>query len=757
MSRRPSIQRPSTLDRFSVDRFFRSRFCQRPFGLRPVCVRPGLSRRVPVALAILLVILVGPQSPLAGQATDAPDSRFTNPCDRSPLLNSALVPDALLPGPDGVIPELSPISLRDLDEDDLLRAQQNLTAATLQRPVCADDAMALAALSVALKDRDGLLRARDALQSAENAATPERPMPASVWLWRARIEAALGGARGGEFAQRAITIGTQPSSAALSAARAAWARGQDNVAVAAYRQGLIALADGGPMDPWLGDLGPLIRDEEAQRLGGLDNVAAVNWLVDFWQRRAAEAGVSLEERLTEHYRRVRYVHENYCRTCIVRTTPDPVIPYGRVAMGLDERGTFYLMHGEPTRSASTDGNSLPPNEAWFYERPEPEPDLMLHFAVVEPRNGFVIMENPLSVINPVLDPLEVDSTQMGDLPPGVRPNCIGETCRGRYNPDFERYLIDLSRLDPRYQPVAQRYRRSDRLGQNSQSNFVIGGPLQNERSFEMQAREMLEWARERDSFVPAGAELVDVPIRVYTFRSPEGDTEIVFAAGPLPAPDSEDAAPRPVLLRADVSLVDDAGANPTQGAVALSPDDAAGVVVVPLTVDRPGRFTHRIAFRTGPGARDSIAVLAGGEVEVPDFGRPALTLSDLVLGQGAAPNFERGGSALQLRPDGVFRAGEELVLYHEIYDLLPGEPYTTTIRVERASGEGVWGRISGFFGGGGEALPELSFDGEAPAGRLVQRSYSIALGALETGRYRLVVDVQGQGRENRREVRFELR
>lgn len=715
--------------------------------------RRSLFRRsLPLAVAGVL------SAHLAASAQQpAPATAYSDACDRSPLLNSALVPDALLPGADGVIPELSPISLRELGEDDLLRAQQNLTAATLQRPVCADDAMALAALSVALKDRDGLVRARDALQSAETAATAERPMPASVWLWRARIEAALGGSRAGEFAQRAITIGTEPSSAALSAARAAWAQGQDNVAVAAYRQGLIALADGGPMDPWLGDLGPLIREEEARRLGGLDNVAAVNWLIDFWQRRAAEAGVSLEERLTEHYRRVRYVHEHHCRTCIVRTTPDAVIPYGRVAMGLDERGTVYLMHGEPTRTASTDGNSLPPNEAWLYARPEPEPNLMLHFAVVEPRSGFVIMENPLSVINPAVDPLEVDSTQMGDLPPGVRPNCIGETCRGRYNPDFERYLIDLSRLDPRYQPVAQRYRRPDRLGQNSQSNFVIGGPLQNERSFEMQAREMLEWARERDSFVPVGAELVDVPIRAYTFRGSEGDTEIVVAAGPLPEPAESDAPPRPQLLRADVSLIDEQGANPTQGTVALSPDDPTGIVVVPLRVDEPGLYTHRIAFRSGPGARDSIAVLAGGEVEVPDFGRPALTLSDLVLGQGGSPNFERGGSALQLRPSGVFEAGADLVLYHEIYDLLPGEPYTTTILVERASGDGVLGRISGFFGGGGEALPELAFEGEAPAGRLVQRSYSIALGDLESGRYRLIVEVQGQGRENRRDVDFELR
>ena len=105
-------------------------------------------------------------------------------------------------------------------------------------------------------------------------------------------------------------------------------------------------------------------------------------------------------------------------------------------MGLDERGLFYLMHGEPTRTARTDGNSLPPNAAWLYERPEPEPDLMLHFAVVEPRSGFVIMENPLSVINPVVDPLEVDTTQMGDMPPGSRPNCLGEYCRGRSNPAF---------------------------------------------------------------------------------------------------------------------------------------------------------------------------------------------------------------------------------------------------------------------------------------------------------------------------------
>lgn len=719
-----------------------------------------------LVLALLTALAPGLAAQQGDPVADSIDAaRFSDPCDRSPLLNAALVPDPLVPGADGLVGELNPVSLRQLSEDDLLRANQNLTAATLQRPVCADDAMALAALSVALKDRVGLVRARDALVYAEETASTERPMPAGVWLWRARIEAALGGDRASEFAQRAISIGVEPSSAALAAARAAWAQGNDVIGISAYRQGLLALAEGGAMDPWLGDLGPLIRDEEAEALGGLDNLSAVRWLVAFWERRAAEAGVSLEERITEHYRRVRYIHQNFCRTCIIGTQPDAVIPYGRVAMGLDDRGLFYLMHGEPTRSVSTDGNNLPPNRAWLYERPAPDSDLLLHFAVVEPRNGFEIIENPLSVINPVIDPLEVDTAQMGDVPPGVRPTCLGETCRGRYNPDFERYLIDLSRLDPRFQPLAQRYRRSDGLGENSPANFLIGGTLNNERSFEMRSREMLEWARARDSFVPAGADLLEIPVALFSFKGRDGNAEVVVAAGPL-APDASRT-----VVRADISLAPRAdGQSSAAGAAGGSRIDVAPAsgsaevqasgavpVVVELAVDRPGPYTHRIAFRSGPGARDSIVALAGGTLDVPDFGRPALTLSDLLLGQGSPVNFRRGDTQLRINPDLIFAAGEDLTLYHEIYDLLPGEPYRTTIRVERASGDGVWGRISGFFGGGGEALPELSFEGQAPPDRVVARSYSIALRDLEAGRYRLVVDVEGQGRANQREAVFTLR
>lgn len=634
--------------------------------------------------------------------------------------------------------ELTRRSLEGIDATTLSRALQRLRRAMATPPVCPADAVALAALATALQDRIPLREARAAL----GARTETQPDDGVALLWLARAAAAAGSPDALERAQAALVAGADATGAALAAARAAFAAERARMATTAYFQGLEDVRDGDALSGYVGDLGPVVRPHESAEFATLDAPGQARWLARFWLTRAAESGVSVEERLAEHYRRVRAAYARFCATCVLGPVADPVIPYGRIGMGLDERGLVYLLQGEPDVVVETDGNELPPNASWAWRRGEDE--LAAHFAVVDLASGWQIMEDPLAVVNPVRDPLALDTLDTPDRA-GVR-SCVVDGCEGRFVPDFYRYLLDRGAIDPRFRTLANQYRsRPTDWGQNAVSGLIVGGPLSGQPSFRFEAEEDLAEIRSRDVFAPGRFELGEPAFRVVVFREPDGSTPAwLVTDGAWP-----DSAPP--VARVDATLLDaeggvwrgvgEGGTYPWR--VALAPDDD-GVRRVAVTL------------RDGPEATAGVLATARGEVEVERPSGEGLAMSDPVLWSGSDGGEDRSRdeaiARLSARPR--LSPGAPAGLYYEIYGLPPDQVFETRIRISRAGDGGVFQRIRSLFGG--DDPSELTFRGET--GRDVAsvrpRTLSLTLPDLDEGVYRLEVEVRHRLVQVTRTVEF---
>lgn len=622
--------------------------------------------------------------------------------------------------------ELTRRSLEGIDATVLSRGVQRLRRAMTTPPVCPADAVALAALATALQDRIPLREAREALEDRVET----HPDDGVARLWLARVAAAAGSPDAPTLAQAAIAAGADRTGAALAAARAAFAEGRDRPATAAYFQGLDAVTDGEALSGYIGDLGPVVRPDESREFGALDAEGQARWFARFWLTRAAESGVSVEERLAEHYRRVREAYTRFCGTCILEPAADPVIPYGRVGMGLDERGLVFLLQGEPDRVVETDGNELPPNASWVWQRGD-DP-LAVHFAVIDVATGWQIMEDPLAVVNPVRDPLATDSMDLPQRNP-VR-SCVVDGCEGRYVADFYRYLLDRGTFDPRFRTLANQYRsRPSDWGPTDVSGFVVGGPLSGQPSFRFEAEEDLAEIRARDVFAPGAFQVGEPALRVVAFRDADGATPAWLAVGGL-WPDSA-----PVVGRVDATLRDPEGDAVVRG----SGGGAPGAWSVPFVADGDGTRAVAVVLRDGPGEGAGILGSIHGTVDVAPPG-DAFAVSDPVLwnGGGGEGEVARVDALARLQAVPRLTPGRPTGLYYEIYGLPPDQVFETRIRISRAEEGGVFRRLRSLFGG--DDPSELIFRGETGRDPLAvrPRSLSLTLPDLDEGRYRLELEVR---------------
>ncbi|MBW7996215.1 MAG: GWxTD domain-containing protein [Candidatus Glassbacteria bacterium] len=88
------------------------------------------------------------------------------------------------------------------------------------------------------------------------------------------------------------------------------------------------------------------------------------FLISFWGRKDPTPTTVRNERLVEHYRRLRYVRKEY---------------YSALRPGYDERGRVYIKHGEPDQKTSLSGNwAIRDNISWLYSKNRSNP-LMYHF------------------------------------------------------------------------------------------------------------------------------------------------------------------------------------------------------------------------------------------------------------------------------------------------------------------------------------------------------------------------------------------
>ncbi|MEN8374549.1 MAG: hypothetical protein ABFS34_03795 [Gemmatimonadota bacterium] len=601
-------------------------------------------------------------------------------------------------------------------------------------------AIALAELAVASREDDLLGEAAGGLA----AATEHADADADVWVWRARVAALREDPEAASFAQRAAELGADRSLAFLAEARSHFALSRDSLGAIAYYSGLEDASSEGA-DLYYAELGPIVRPSERANWGGSEAERA-EWVRNFWRKRASETGANPEERVAEHYRRIAFASEMYRRAGKRRIqmigndglSGDTVLVEGR-DLGLDDRGTVYLLHGEPDDVIRT-SSCANPNESWLYRRPRGR--LVFHFAALGSGQQFSMVSGPISA-------------------------CLGRATQvnaGNVDLVIEA-LEDRRDFDPRLGIQATRLRSTSNELANAQSSADVQRVSLALTSdlirFESDARRDALKGLERDSYATDLGEPIPFFYDTYAFKGRGADTDLVVAfAVPGDQLPSEERAgsflyPVQVVLavadtvreeffRADTARTFSSGAALGEGEHLRT----ALEIAVP-----PGEsYTHTVTLRTtGQG---KVGGAYGGPIEIPDFSGPDLAISDIVLGQ-AGDSWTRGEVSLGLVPPRRYPQGSTVTLFYELYGLdATGDPIRTSISVRPLEG-GVGGFFKRLFGGGsGEIKLEFEDLVRPDESGAVQVLRTVDGRGLDPGAYRLAVEIESDGEKVRREREF---
>jgi hypothetical protein len=689
-----------------------------------------------LALAFVLVVLSG--GTLRAQQPD-PDSARIYYREARALLDGG---DQRIPSPLGLLDAVTVWEdfLAIFGRDHVSKAADAFRKSLRFEPGYPPAAIGLAELAVESREDqwldDAALALRDAVEHPE--------ADADAWAWRARVGALRADPEAPAYARRSAELGGNRALAELAVARAEFALGADSAGAAAYSAGLDHLTPDAA-DAYYAELGPVVRPEERRAWGGpMEQRAA--WIRTFWRRRSLESGAAPEERLAEHYRRVAYATELYRRAGKRRIqmvakdalSGDTVLVEGR-DLGLDDRGTVYLLHGEPDEIVRTT-SCANPNETWLYLLPESR--LVFHFAALGSGQQFSLVSGPISAC--MGSGLEVNS---GNLDVVLQA------------------LEDRRDIDPRLGIQA------NRLRSNAQDLASANTSMERQRvllafttdlfRFEADARTEALAALERDSH---SADLgLPIPFfyDTYAFRGHRDSTDLVVAfAVPgerLPSTQSAGSYLYPlrlvvavadtvadVFFRADTARTFASGVSLTQGEHLRA--------TLELEVPPGEAYTHSVTLRTT--GEERVGGAYGGPIEIPDFSGAGLAISDIVLGE-SGDSWRRGNVSLGLVPPRRYVQGSTIAMYYEIYGLADGdEPVRTAITVKPVKG-GLGGFFRRLFGGGsGEISLEFQDRPEVDATGTAQVLRTVNARGLEPGGYRMTVEVETDAGTVRRDREF---
>lgn len=430
-----------------------------------------------------------------------------------------------------------------------------------------------------------------------------------------------------------------------------------------------------------------------------------------WNRRAAAAGSSIEDRIALHYERLRYAQNHYLRRGKKELTFTTRLGRPENAV-FDDRGLVFIRMGHPDDTSMYLGDEcFEPNITWAYEYPGGT--RLYHFS---PRGGtddWWLIRNLGLVYR---------CGAAGRNPFNTAPTALGLIPAGRLTELYR----SRSGLDVRYQQIAYRG----------------GGVVV-----------LQEMAREREWTLADGEfAIADVPDRPpvtgetllvqewLQFRAPTGDgtrvwLNAVVAAAKL-TPVSEPGELPLYRLSAVWSLLTETGEYERKtyefdltSEQELGKDDG---IPVRLRADLPpGTHTSTVVIseRGGQDANPMHGGYLTDSLTVRRLTGTVPILSDIVVAPDSGGMWTPGGG-VYLKPSPAHTTGPDGVayVYFEAYNLSQGTQYTTRVRMESIDD--------------GEPF-ELSYPGESPGrGRVVTRSsLRIDLSQTEPGTYRMSISV----------------
>jgi hypothetical protein len=595
------------------------------------------------------------------------------------------------------------VARRLIGADARSRARRAFNDALHTEPPVGLAARELAALALEAQKEDWLKEARSALSALDSsgqAQTDDRVALSSVHAALGDLDTAI------EEADRALAA-KDPTGSALIAAGIARLRsaGREEEGSRFYFAGVrAALAD--ELERFFDDIRPIASALERTRWDDGSRAERRALLLAFWDVRAALGGVTVSERLAEHYRRLPHVEQHYRRFAYFGAPEQNELRWlpAQKRSRFDDRGEIYLRHGPPDQVINTTSPNENPSESWLYRMPDGSWE-MFHF--IQSRGGYSL--------------------------PYIVP-CGADFVRDRVQHDARLALTALRGCDA---ASAALYSAS--------------------------VREKYYDALASDTHYPSYARELPFFYDLYTFRGQPGKTAVV-AAFAVPADKLEkNVDDEGVHYRFDVSLI---LADTAMGTVSRT-DDSATVRATRALSDQellrahlevqvpPSASTLQRVIMTDPTV-PGIGQLYGGPFPIPDYSGSNLMLSDIALGQpNPATGWKRGDVTLALVPTNQFPTGS-FSLYYEIYNLPAGRSYTTEVMIERVD-KGAGERLRGLFGAGDDVRVKYSGESSARADGTLPELRTIGV-PLRKGRYRMTVIVKddASGQTARRSRLFRI-
>lgn len=452
-----------------------------------------------------------------------------------------------------------------------------------------------------------------------------------------------------------------------------------------YWKGVDAIASERDADLFWHDVEPIVSARADTRFKGLDVAQRKAYLREFWQGLADESFVTADERLVEHYRRLRIANQNYRLTLPERRHYSSGAAYvPERQSGYDDRGVIFLRHGEPDDTATYSGPDVEQNISWKYNREGGEP-LVFHFVSDEDVDDYKLVRR-------LGDAIITNSTKLSGqqtfnrtcgLPGGICDSYDARILAGDLHA-FRDLYSSRGHIDPFYDRVA--------TGLDAQTL---------EREEENLARD-IALGTSTQSFSPEPPESpLPYPIHPVAFRSPSGSTEVSFyyalpttEISVLPSPTGGSEVDYRYQLLVRSSTGEGRVRQEDDVAVATSnpiPRDAGVMLPAVRTLEvPPGEYSYGMKVTDLNSGRFGVQE---GAVTAYDFSSSGLSLSGIVLADrvepasGRSPFVRWGRLKVLPLPSRIFRRSQPVFVYYEVYGLTPdegGARFRTTYKLESA-------------------------------------------------------------------------
>jgi GWxTD domain-containing protein len=469
-------------------------------------------------------------------------------------------------------------------------------------------------------------------------------------------------------------------------------------------------ADEASLDLLIRDIAIIATPQELLNITQGDLKKRIEAVQLFWKKRGVRDGITAEERVLEHYRRIHFARKAY----------GPPVPYynvwGKRRSGLeatmDDRGLIYVRFGPPHNIDEVSDEIAEAEkrkrgaEVWAYLQPDGRYHTYLFL------NGR-LEANPLRFMgaasnNALQDAVSNEKLMRALVKFDARYAFIAMR---QENVRLHQFMV---RADPAYAQIAA----------GKAADAMEDAARQADRIAE-RTRKMLFAAFDMDAARPRFPNPLTLFHDLATFRgSAPQCTDVVYSvAAAVPAYRLSLAVADTFTWEAQsidtvvTGNVSNGGHLRASGVFCMTPDYNSYV-----------RLTARADSTTG--------VTAGGSLEIPNYRDRdnGLMMSSILFAKTEDGPFVRGNARLSLVPPNQFREDESFRIFYELYNLPAGRAYRTEITLTTTEGN----PISRLFKG--KTSTKVTFEGTAEGTDLVQELRTI-VPQIQAGEAEVVVRV----------------